>query len=189
MKETNRQIFHLILGVFLSFSVYYGIITPLIILFLTLLGIAISIISTKKEIPIIAWFLKRFGRKNEFPGKGAIFMFIGSFIAAFLFSKDIASASIIILALGDSVGPLVGQYGKIKHPLNSRKFLEGSIAGFLSAFIGAMIFVNPFEAFFGAFFAMLIEGIDIKFGADQIDDNLTIPVVSGITIFLIRLLL
>ena len=103
-------------------------------------------------------------------------------------AREVAMASIMILALGDSVSHLYGlHYGKINHPLSSTKFLEGTIAGFIAGFIGAFVFLPWHEAFFASLAAMIVEAVEIKIGTEQVDDNLIIPVVAGAVVWLIRL--
>ena len=58
----------------------------------------------------------------------------------------------------------------------------------IAGFIGAIIFVPWPEALAAEFFAMLVEGIEIKIGADEIDDNLIIPLVAAIAISAVRFL-
>ena len=106
-----------------------------------------------------------------------------------LFEKDIAMAAIIILALGDSFSRLIGPFGKIKHPFNDKKFLEGVIAGMVAAALGAMLLVKPLEAIAASFFAMLLEGVNLRLFKFKIDDNITIPLIAGFVIWLIRFLL
>ena len=102
------------------------------------------------------------------------------------FPKDIAMASIIILAFGDSVSRIVGPYGYLKHPFHDAKFLEGVIAGAAAAFLGALLFISWLPALAASIISMLIEGIDLKVKVFKIDDNLLIPIVAAITIFLIE---
>ena len=208
--EINRQIFHVILGVSIVVFLLYGGLTGSvlsllfgisdgntlldvrnIILILIIVGLILSYLSTKIKIPIIYPLLQKFERKEElkrFPGKGTIFYLIGVYISLMLFPKEIAMASIMILALGDSVSHLYGlHYGKIKHPLSSTKFLEGTIAGFIAGFIGAFVFLPWHEAFFASLAAMIVEAVEIKIGTEQVDDNLIIPVVAGAVVWLIRL--
>jgi dolichol kinase len=88
---------------------------------------------------------------------------------------NIACASIIILALGDSFSTLAGKrYGRHKIFYNPEKSFEGSIGGFVPAFIGAMVFVPPEVALFGAFMGMNVESLSLR-----IDDNISIPLISG----------
>ena len=127
--------------------------------------------------------------KKVLPGKGVIFFFVGVLISIELFSKDIALASIMILSLGDSLSHLIGRrYGKIKNVFkrNSEKVIEGTFAGVLAGFLGALIFVSPIEAFFASFVAMMAELIEMQLGEVIVDDNLLIPLIAGTTIVVMR---
>lgn len=186
--ESKRQLFHLVFGLVLVFLIHIEILTALIIGLVIIIGISLSLICKKTKIPAVDWFLKTFEREKDrkiMPGKGIIFMLIGVFIAVLFFDKNIAMASVMILALGDSVAPLVGRYGKIKHPMSSKKYLEGAVAGFAAGFLGALLFVNVYAALFGALGAMIVEGIDLEIEINPLDDNIIIPVVASIIMVLI----
>ena len=208
--EWNRQLFHIFLGIFLVLLLLYdgligGILFFLfgtidgnnsfnsknIILILIAVGLVLSYASRKIKIPIIHQLLKKFERKEDleaFPGKGILFYLIGAYISLLLFSKDIAMASIMVLALGDSISHLFGMhYGKTKHPLSKTKFLEGTIAGFAMGFIGAFVFLPWHEAFFASLAAMIVEAIEINIGTHQVDDNLIVPFVAGAAVWIVRL--
>lgn|SRR3989338_3528271 len=192
--ELKRQAFHILLGVLLVLLLLYGQINKEIILVITLGGLLLSYIikKTKIRIPIIHQLLQKFERKNElenFPGKGIIFYLIGVSVALLLFPKEIAMASIMVLALGDSVSHLYGlHFGRIRHPLSKTKFLEGTIAGFVAGFIGALFFLGLFEAFIASLAAMIVEAVEIRIGTDQVDDNLVMPFVAGAAVWIIRLI-
>ena len=189
--EFNRQMFHMLLGIAIVLLLRYGFIDNNLILILILAGLSLSFLSAKLKIPVIYCILQKFERKKDlqkFPGKGVIFYFIGIYLSLLLFPKEVAMASIMILALGDSVSHLYGlHYGRIKHPLSSTKFFEGTIAGFIAGFIGALIFLPWLEAFLASLAAMAVEAIEIKIGAGQVDDNLIIPVVAGAAVLAVRL--
>ena len=189
--EVNRQIFHILFGLIIVILLVYGFLSDKIILGLILVGILLSFLSRRIKLPIIYNLLHRFEREKEikkFPGKGIIFYLIGVYISLLLFPREIAMASIMVLALGDSISHLYGlHYGKIKHPLSGTKFLEGTIAGFIAGFIGAFVFLPWHEAFFASLAAMAIEAIEIKIGTEQVDDNLIVPVVAGAAVWVIRL--
>lgn len=189
--ELKRQLFHILLGISLVILLMYGFINKEMILVAIIIGITLSYLSKKTKIPIIYNLLEMFEREGEiqnFPGKGVIFYFIGVFTALLLFPKDIAMASIMVLALGDSVSHLFGlHFGKTKHPLSNTKFLEGTIAGFIAGFIGALVFLPWHEAFFASLTAMVAEAIEIKIGTQQVDDNLIVPFVAGAAVWLARL--
>lgn len=187
--EVKRQLMHIIVGILIVALLYFNLINALILLIVFIIGFFISLLSRKFKIPVIYSFLKKFDRKEDlerFPGKGLVFYVFGSFLAVLIFPKEIAMASIIILALGDSVSRLVGPYGYLRHPFHSEKFLEGVIAGVFMATLGAMFFVSFLQAFFASVVAMLIEGIDLEIKRFKIDDNLLIPVVAGGVIWLIK---
>jgi len=190
--EVNRQVFHILLGLIIVILLVYGFLSDKIILGLILIGILLSFLSRRIKVPIIYSLLHRFEREKEikkFPGKGIIFYLIGIYISLLLFPREIAMASIMVLALGDSISHLYGlHYGKIKHPLSGTKFLEGTIAGFIAGFIGAFVFLPWHEAFFASLAAMISEAIEIKIGTEQVDDNLIVPIVAGTVVWLVRLI-
>ena len=191
--EWNRQLFHIFLGIVFVVLYMYGLIGKSLILSLIVVGIILSYFSRTSKIPIICDLLNIFERKKErenFPGKGIIFYFIGVYVVLLLpFPKEVTLASIMVLALGDSVSHLYGlHYGKIKHPLSKTKFLEGTIAGFIAGFIGAFVFLPWYEALFASLAAMIVEAIEIKIGTQQIDDNLIVPLVAASAVLLVRII-
>lgn len=190
--EIKRKILHLLFGIALVLLIMFEFIGKFHILLLTIILIIICLLSKKYEIPGVQWFLHNFERDEnikKFPGKGLIFYLIGSTLVLLFFPKDIAMAAILVLAFADSIGHLFGmRFGRIRHPFVSTKFIEGWIVGLASGFIGALIFVPWHEALAASFFAMLIEGIEFKIGADEIDDNLIIPLVAAIAISAVRFL-
>ena len=158
--ELNRQFFHLFLGLTIVVLLLYGIIDKKAILSIIIVGFILSYLSSIMKLPIIHKLLLKFERKEDlskFPGKGVIFYFIGCYLALMLFSKDIAMASIMVLALGDSISHIFGvHYGKTKTFLSKTKFLEGTIAGLMAGFIGALVFLPWKEAFFASLAAMIV---------------------------------
>ncbi len=188
--EMTRQIFHLFFGIILVILLMYSFIGKWVLFYLIILGVIVSLASKKIKIPVIYWFLENFERPEDLkrlPGRGLLTYLIGAFLATLLFPMDIAMASIIILAFGDSVSHIFGiHYGRRKHLLNDKKFIEGSLAGFVAAFLGSAAILPWFEAFFAAFFAMIVEAVEIKVGAGQVDDNIIIPIVAGAVVWVFR---
>ena len=189
-KELKRQLFHALFGLAIVILLFFNILNKISLFVLLILSIIICIVSKKRKIPGIYWFLDKFEREEDilkFPGKGALFYLISSFIVVLLFSKDIAMASILILALGDSVSHVVGKFGSIKHPFTDKKFLEGFIAGVIISFIVSYIILNnALEAGIASFMAMFVEGLEVQFKKNKIDDNLLIPVIAGFVIWVVR---
>jgi len=189
--EIKRQSLHILFGLLLIALIYNDLLTPLPLLAAVIIALIGSFFIKKTKPKAIYRLLEPIERKENIetlPGKGLIAYLVGALIAITLFEKDIALASIMILTLGDSFSRLIGPFGKIKHPFNNTKFLEGVIAGIIAASLGAMLFVTPSEAITASFFAMLLEGIDLKLFKLKIDDNITIPLIAGIVIWLIRIL-
>jgi dolichol kinase len=191
-QEIGRQIVHAFSGILAVTLIYYDILSPLAIFLLIIVGILVSMLSKRIKLPFFSQFLDIFEREEErkkFPGKGMIFFFIGILLVVQLFSEDIALAAIMILALGDSVSHLVGErFGQIKNIFNgkSKKLLEGTLAGTMTGFLGALIFVPLPEAFLGSLGAMIAEVIKIDFNDHTLDDNLVVPLVAGTIMFLLR---
>ena len=183
MLELRRQAFHLLLGIVIVALVNYYILNLRILLFILLIGIIISFLTNYFEIPGIQWFLDKFDRKNG-TGFGVITYFIGVVIVLGFFRKDIALASILILAFGDSFCHL-GRFGKIKNPLNKEKLIEGLTIGVIAATIAASFFVSVYIAFIGSLIAMILESLDLKIRGIVLDDNILVPLSAAIVMSLV----
>ena len=201
--ETERQIIHIIFGFVIVILLYFNFLDAFSLAIITLIGFVLFYLAKKYRLIVIYEILQRLERKEDlekFPGKGPLFYLIGATIVVALFENDIAMASIIILALGDSIPYLVGnQFKLIRSPFNDNKYLEGSFAGWFAAFVCAALVlwiagVNMsigfivLQAFFASLIAMIAEGIDIKIKLNKIDDNIIIPVVASCVIWVIRFL-
>ncbi len=190
MRELKRQLFHMLFGVAFVLLFYFELITLRHLFLLIIIAILLSFLAQKRPLPGLSWFLHRFERGQDlvlFPGKGLIFYMIGIFFALLIAPLDIALAAIMILAFGDSISHLAGLHlGRTKHPFTDKKNLEGMLAGIVAGFIGAIYFVEWYEALAAAVVAMLIEGIDWKLGFHKIDDNLLIPIGACLIILMIR---
>lgn len=192
-QELGRQFLHLTIGIVTVLLIYFEILSSLALFLLIVVGILASLLSKRVKLPFFSFFLKHFERENmrkKFPGKGMIFFFIGTLLALQLFEREIALASIMVLALGDSFSHIFGEwFGKIKNIFNghSKKLLEGTLAGTLVGFIGALVFVPIPEAFLGSLAAMTAEVVKIDLNDHTLDDNLVVPLVAGTAMFLVRM--
>lgn len=187
--ELRRQLIHIAVGFAAVFLIAKDIVGWNFFLLVLLTGIVLSFLSLKKRLPLVSWFLENFERKNTFPGKGALFLVGGILLSVVLFEKDIALAAIMIVTFGDSASHLSGKFfGKVKHPLNKYKFLEGTLLGFAAALAGAVFFVGWQEAVIAAGIAMLVESFELKLRDRAVDDNIVIPLVAGAVITVMRLL-
>ena len=184
--EIRRQLFHILFGAALVILLNFQIINDWFIFWLLASGIIVSWLSLRYRLPIIAWFLDRFERKQVRPGKGAITYLIGILLALKLFPFRVALAAIAILAVGDGVSSLIGPFGRIKTKLSDKKLFEGTFAGGLLGGAAALFFVAPFEAFLAAFIAMTFEAMEIRLNQKILNDNVIVPLVAGTVIVLLR---
>lgn len=195
--ETKRKILHMVFGILIVLLLAFGIVNVWHIFILIIISIIVSFFSQRHKIPVLNIILYNFERENDikkFPGKGPIFYLIGIFLVLSFFPLSIALPSILILALGDSVGHFFGarQRRKIPHfkkQSSNKKFLEGFIAGIVAGFFAALIFVPWYEALAASLVAMIVERIEIKIGAEEVDDNILIPLAAAIAIWITRVLL
>ncbi len=121
---------------------------------------------------------------------GATYVLISALVSVFIFPKVFFVTAFSILIISDSVAALVGRkFGK--HPLFS-KSLEGTLAFFISGSI--VVFFTPkaegllLEYLIGiiaAAVAAIVENISYGW----MDDNLTIPISIGFTMWGLYLLL
>lgn len=182
--EVRRQMFHFFLGVLVILLIYFDIIGAYIISATIFLGVIMSLLSINTRVPYISWFLDKFDRKldrKKFPGKGALTFFLGTLFAVVLFDKNIALASITVLAVGDSFSHVIGRYfGRIKNPFSFKK-IEGTVAAVFLSALAASFFIPLWAGFAGSFVAMLVESIN---DSDLLilNDNLFIPLLSGFVI-------
>jgi dolichol kinase len=116
---------------------------------------------------------------------GATWVFLAAFLAIALFRADVAIAVLLILSISDSLAALIGRrFGR-------QQFLGKSLAGSSAFFLSALLLTGltlpawPGVAFMGAAVATVIEALDLRIGPLQLNDNLAIPLVTGIVLMLL----
>jgi HAD superfamily phosphoserine phosphatase-like hydrolase len=132
------------------------------------------------NFPVIPAVTRRAATKPEIHEfvTAPIFFAIGIILALLLFPEPISYASIAVFALGDGAATLFGRkLGRKVFPFNKGKRMEGTVFGFIFAFLGALLFVGPLEALIGAAVGMLMEALPTP-----ISDNITIPLASGLVL-------
>ena len=104
----------------------------------------------------------------------------GVMFSLLLFPAPINYVSVAVLTLGDGFATVFGRIvGRTVLPFNKGKMVEGSIFGFLFALLGALLFVDPIKALTAATTGMIVEFLPLP-----VNDNLTIPIVSGLALML-----
>ncbi|NWG08979.1 MAG: hypothetical protein HXX80_01485 [Nitrososphaerales archaeon] len=108
----------------------------------------------------------------------------GIMISLIVFGSSIGFAAIGIVALGDGFAGLFGRLmGHNYLPFNRKKTLEGSLFCFLFSWLGAYPFVSPSIAILGALIGSVVESVPLP-----IDDDLTMPIASGLTMQIVSLI-
>jgi dolichol kinase len=190
--ETRRQLLHMsgfMVAIYVKWAgISYGFLTTFITLgvVLTTGYVLASVYKRGVEIPIVSQLVDMMERPEvirESPGKGALSFFLGAILTLVIFRYDInvVSASIAILALGDSISTLVGiNYGGHKIWYNRKKSWEGTLSGALFASLGTSLLIRPEIAVVGAFGGMIIETLPLK-----VDDNIAVPLGAGFAMSLV----
>jgi dolichol kinase/phosphoserine phosphatase len=136
-----------------------------------------------KYLPVISAITRRAASQTEMYDFAAapLYFAIGILATLLLFPAPASSAAIAIFALGDSTASIFGGLiSKTPLPLNKSKTLEGSLTGFFFAFLAGSFFISPTMALIGAAVAMVIEFLPLP-----VNDNVLIPLVTGLTLWLI----
>ena len=159
-------------------------VVSLLMLLVTLLYIASELARLEGiNIPIFSTITWRAAIKPELYEfvTAPIFFALGIMISLTVFPVPINYASTMVLALGDGFATLFGKrLGRTVLPINKGKRVEGSVFGFLFAFVGALLFVNPMKALVGAAIGMLVECLPLP-----ISDNITVPIASGLAMMIV----
>lgn len=131
-----------------------------------------------RSLPLILSFTLRMSRPNERSHFIArpLYLALGVVLVLILLPRNVAYASIAIVAVGDPVAAYIGtRFGRMHV---GSKSLEGFVAGTCASFAAALFLVSPVIAATGSIIGMLLEL------SGFLDDNLTIPVGSGIMMML-----
>ncbi len=189
-RESLRKIIHLAFLI-IPFSYHYLFSNRKTFLFflvpLTMLSLIIDISrlkhpTIKRIFNDLVGILLRKHELNDFTG--ATYMMISSVFCVALFPADIAFISLAFLAIGDTLAAVIGvRFGKRKIP-KTDKSVEGTLACFIGTFLFAIFFINSIIALTGALVASIAEVSKIS-----IDDNIKIPIASGIMMSVVKLLI
>ena len=192
VNEFSRKIIHLLSMVVPLVHVYFIKDRMEMLIFLSFMLIFcffVEVFRTKHFV--VHKFFKKYlhfmMRDSEKEGKitGATWVFAGSLITIILIPKPFCIIALLFLAVGDTFAALIGMnYPFLKI---GRKTLSGSVACFITCFIIGLLFnhsLNTSTIMFGAFIATLTELSSMK-----INDNLSIPIFSGLSMYSFNTLL
>ena len=185
MKNIGRKAYHLGGGIFLiGLYAFLGRPLGLAVLSAIFVGATALDFARIRSNSLNDFFFRHFSKflRESEKGKlsGTPWYVLGVLCAAALYPLPVAVYAVMFLACGDVAATTVGEkWGSVKFP-GSVKSVQGSAAFFLAAFIAGLVIRSYFfpaslsAIAAGAFTAALVEVLPIK-----INDNLTIPVISG----------
>ena len=171
-----------LLGIFVSSGV-------MVILLAALSGLALLVEIARLRLPnfnhlLLGWLKPLLKETEDRRITGATYIAISAFVAFLVFDKPVAIVALFFLSLGDPMAALVGsRMGGVrilgKSPWGTLAFVivALAVAGVLSA-AGVVSFGWALVA--GAAVAALVELVPTA-----LDDNVTIPLVSGASMTLI----
>ena len=138
-----------------------------------------------RELPLISAITRHAASQSELYGFAAapLYFAFGIVATLLLFPTHLGSAAIAMFCLGDSAASLFGGLISTSLPFNKGKTWEGSLAGFIFAFLAGSFFVSPWLALAGAAIAMTIEVLPLP-----VNDNVLIPIITGAALTLLTLL-
>jgi len=184
-KEIKRKMIHLsamVIPIGYSFLPYDISLAALFIA--TAIAVIFDIVKIKNRsfrLLIYRFFRDMFRHKETHYFNGGSFILFSALICLLVFNKWIAIISLTYIITGDVAAAIVGRlYGK--HKVYGKHSVEGSLAFFVAASIASSsLFWIPYDVvpvyyrISGALLAALIEMIII-----QVDDNLTVPILTGL---------
>ena len=188
--ELRRQTFHLFAGLIAAILVWNNLFSPRIFFIVLVLGLGISLYSRNHDIPIVHTFLDYFDRpedRKKLPGTGALYILSGILLTVYFYPKGIATASIVILAIGDSFNHFIGRFwGRLKTPLNPVKNIEGGIIAAIVCTFALLPWIPWWKTLIASTIALTAELLEWEILRFKINDNLVIPIVAGAVFVVMR---
>jgi len=164
-----------------------------IILAIALAGFTIDLVRNKVPAinKLVIKFMGPLMRRSEKDGvSGLPFYALGVSLSLFFYSRDIAIVSTMFLVFSDPLSSFFGiLYGKDK--ILPNKSLQGAVAGFFTCYLITLFYAMNTSALgthllLFAIISGVIGSASELVSAFNIDDNLTIPVISGLGMTLLN---
>lgn len=164
-----------------------------LILIIALAGFSMDLVRNKVPVlnRLVIKFMGPLMRRSEKDGvSGLPFYALGVSLSLFFYSRDIAIVSTMFLVFSDPLSSFFGiLYGKDK--ILPNKSLQGAVAGFFTCYLITLFYgMNTSELGTHLLVFAIISGVigsaSELVSAFNIDDNLTIPVISGLGMTLLN---
>jgi phosphoserine phosphatase len=135
-----------------------------------------------RELPLVSAITRHAASQSELYGFAAapLYFAFGIVATLLLFPIHAGGAAIAMFCFGDSAASLFGGLISTSLPFNKGKTWEGSLAGFIFAFLAGLFFVSPWLALAGAAIAMTIEVLPLP-----VNDNVLVPLITGAALTLL----
>lgn len=179
--ELGRRLFHILAYLTVFFIGWYVFESyGLMPLCYSLLGLLVLLLigdyvtaDLGIRLPVYAWFERPSELKRGF--HSVTFGVLGALLAVRFFDIRIAAAAVLIMAISDPVGAIVGLHVRIA-PFFRKKNLAGTFASLILNFVIASFIVNNIIVIAGMALAAALVGLFVN----KIDDNLTVPLIAGL---------
>jgi dolichol kinase/phosphoserine phosphatase len=185
-RDILRELLHAFGGFFVpvaAFLVGVPIVAAFIVVVLSLYAVSEYLRTEGIRMPLINRITRNAASENELYQVvlAPIYFALGILLTLLVFPYPANAAAIAMFALGDSAASIFGRnFARTSLPFNKDKSLEGSFAGFIFAFLAGLVFISPLYAAAGALIAIFIEYLPLP-----INDNLLIPLVTGLALTLL----
>lgn len=187
--ELSRKTIHLIALIIPICYTFYGksVVLPMIGLGL-IVALVVEVLKKKSDF-FQNWFESKVGhllREHETEGvTGATYLLVSAFVCILFFDRWIALVCLYFMLIADALGALVGRlWGR--HYIFHHRSYEGCFV-FLLACLTIVIFVPDVPLAVGIPGVVAAFLIDVF--AQGVDDNLTIPIGSGLFMQILQMFL
>ena len=196
-EHIEKRRFHLVKSSIIREAIHIGgFLIPLVCIYLLDCFVIISLIlftmflyivsetmrMMGKQVPIITSLTMKATEEQESQGFviSPIFYALSITFSLILFPEPISYVSIAVLTFGDGFAAILGQHlGRNRIRFNKIKNVEGVLGGFIFAFLGSLIFVDPIRALIASAVGMFVEILPLP-----INDNLTVPIATGLSLII-----
>lgn len=186
--ELLRKLFHVTWGILIVLLVQAGILNASLLGLITILIAAAVLYNFQAERELLTKILSLNRADMRIPGIDILAYHIGCWVVIAFFPWHIAAASILILAFGDAVAHLISRSFGATHTFVTRTtYLEGTISAILVSTLAAMLYVPWWAALLASALAMVVEAGELRIGEHYIDDNVVIPIVAAVTLWVVYL--
>ncbi len=165
-----------------------------IILFACLLGINLIVerVAYLKSPFVGALFRRMFIKtlrhkevcQKDFVPSGSVYIFAAALVVSVCYASEAAAAAMSIMLISDSCAAVFGKFCGV-HRFENGKSAEGTLAFFISAFLVTAFFFPALSLALLSLTSALAAAVEFFERELQIDDNFTIPVITGFILNLI----